>query len=98
MNEQQPPQGQKQIVASEDAVKGRYSNHMSIYHSKEEFVLDSFFLTPQGGSLLHRTVTSPGHAKRTMLALEENIKKYEEKYGKIEAAEEQSNSTIGFQK
>ena len=92
------PQKQKQVMASEDAVKGRYSNHTQVYHSKEEFVLDSFFLTPQGGALLHRTVMSPGHAKRTMMALQENIKKYEDQHGTIEAAEGQPNSTIGFQK
>ncbi len=94
MNGQQPQQ--KQVAASEDTIKGRYTNHMQVFHNKEEFVMDFFFLTPQGGALLARFVTSPPHMKRTLLALQDNIKKYEEQFGKIEASQEKEPS-LGFQ-
>jgi len=40
-------------------------------------------------------IVSPGHAKRIAAALAENIKKYEEKFGKIEGSEAPEGK-IGF--
>ena len=33
-----------------------------------------------------RLVTAPGHLKRILLALEDNFRQYEEKYGPVEPA------------
>jgi len=41
-------------------------------------------------------ITSPGHLKRIIKALEENLKNYEEKFGKIEEAKE-PETKLGFQ-
>jgi hypothetical protein len=46
--------------------------------------MDYFFATSQGqASLINRVAVSPGHAKRIFTALQENIKRYEAKYGEI---------------
>ncbi|MCH7604578.1 DUF3467 domain-containing protein [Patescibacteria group bacterium] len=76
-----------QIKAQDEDLKGKYSNLMQITHTKEEFVLDFFLAVPPQGILASRVVVSPGHVKRMIKALQENIEKYEEKFGKIEEAE-----------
>ena len=70
---------------------------MQIVHTKEEFIFDFFMSAPPQGILTSRVVLSPGHAKRIALALAENIKKYEDKFGKIKEAEG-GEQPIGFVK
>jgi hypothetical protein len=89
-------QGQQlQIKVRDEELKGAYSNLMQILHAKEEFVLDFFLNAPPQGILASRIIVSPGHAKRIAQALNENIKKYEEKFGKIELGDAPENK-IGF--
>jgi len=58
--------------------------------------LDFFNIFPPQGVLASRVIMSPAHIKRMAKALEENIKKYEEKYGSIESSEEKEGF-VGFQ-
>ena len=74
---------------------GVYSNLLMITHRKEEFVLDFLFVQPQRSpqgqhiaNLRSRVITSPEHAKRVLLALQENIRRYEEAFGIIEEAKD----------
>lgn len=60
-----------------------YSNNIQITHSGEEFVMDMFSVYPPQGQLISRVVVSPQHAKRLMGALQDNIRKYEDKFGVI---------------
>jgi len=85
-----------QIKARDEDLKGFYSNLMQIFHTKEEFCLDFFNVFPPQGILISRIIVSPSHLKRMIMALEENLKKYEEKFGKIEVAKE-PEKIIGFQ-
>ncbi|EKE11726.1 MAG: hypothetical protein ACD_15C00032G0005 [uncultured bacterium] len=94
MNQQ--PQQQIQIKATDEKLKGEYSNVMQILHTKEEFVLDFMNVFPPTGTLNSRVILSPGHFKRILRAMEENLKKYEAVNGKIEEAEA-PKSSIGFQ-
>ncbi|MDX1535830.1 MAG: DUF3467 domain-containing protein [Candidatus Spechtbacterales bacterium] len=91
-------QNQQQIKmnASEDVLKGAYANAMQISHTKEEFILDFFLAHPPQGQLASRVITSPGHAKRIVAALQQNIKNYEEKFGEIKEAEGPKGGNIGF--
>ena len=79
-----------QIGASDEDLKGRYANLMSVSPTGEEFVLDFFSVTQQSsdgearGTLVSRVITSPSHFKRMVEALEENVDKYEQRYGEIE--------------
>ncbi len=88
---------QIQIKASDDALKGTYSNLMQVTHLSEEFVLDFMNVYPfQGlGVLSARIIVSPGHLKRMVSALSENLKRYEDTHGKIQEAEAPS-SEVGF--
>ncbi|KKP67969.1 MAG: hypothetical protein UR66_C0009G0059 [Candidatus Moranbacteria bacterium GW2011_GWE1_35_17] len=86
---------QVQIKATDEKLKGEYSNAMQILHTKEEFVLDFLNIFPPTGTLNSRVILSPGHFKRMIKAMEENLKKYEEQFGKIEIATE-PKSEIGF--
>lgn len=92
---QQPQQRQIQIKAQDQDLKGKYSNLMQITHTQEEFVLDFFMVVPPQGNLASRVVLSPGHLKRMLAALQDNINKYEEKFGKIQQAES-PEAPLGF--
>ena len=94
----QPSQPQQINIIIEDAVlKGAYANAMGVSHSKEEFTIDFMNIYPaqRAGIVTARVITSPGHGKRIMKALEENIKKYEQRFGKIEEASAPSED-FGF--
>jgi len=88
-------QKQIQIKAKDEDLKGVYSNLMIVSHTKEEFCLD-FVNTFNPPILTSRVLMSPAHLKRMIKALEENMKKYEEQFGKIEAAKE-LEVPLGFQ-
>lgn len=87
---------QLQIKISDDILKGVYANAMQVMHTKEEFVLDFMNLSPhQGVGIVNaRVIMSPGHLKRVIVALQDNLAKYENQFGKIEEA--QAPSEIGF--
>lgn len=53
-------------------------------------------VAPPAGAVTARVIMSPGHMKRTIAALQENLKKYEEKFGKIQEAAEPPKGKIGF--
>jgi hypothetical protein len=85
---------QIQIKAQDKDLKGLYANLMIVAHTKEEFCLD-FINAFQPPTLVARIITSPAHLKRMIKALEENIKKYEERFGRVEASEEKK--IVGFE-
>lgn len=91
-------QKQVQIKIGDNELKGVYANLMRVTHTKEEFVLDfANIISPaEGGIVTARVITSPGHLKRIIKALTENMKRYEEKFGQIEEAKE-PETKIGFQ-
>jgi hypothetical protein len=97
MEQNQQPTQQLQIKVNDVELKGAYSNMMQIVHTKEEFILDFFLNAPPQGILASRVIMSPSHAKRMVMALQENLKKYEEKFGKITEAEN-SEGKLGFVK
>lgn len=86
---------QIQIKAQDEDLKGKYSNLMQITHTQEEFVLDFFMVVPPQGSLASRVIMSPGHLKRMVQALQENVQKYEDKFGKIEKSQA-PETKVGF--
>ncbi len=88
-------QKQIQIKAKDNDLKGAYSNFMIVSHTKEEFCLD-FVNLLQPPMLAARVIMSPAHAKRVIKALGENMKRYEEQFGEVEAAKE-PEAPIGFQ-
>ena len=84
-----------QVTFPEHLKGGVYSNSMTVTHTREEFVLDFMMVAPPAGSVVARIILSPGHAKRVVAALTENVRKYEEAHGAIFTAEEPQGK-IGF--
>ena len=73
------------IELPEDIGQGTYSNLAIITHSPSEFVVDFVRLLPglPKATVKSRIILTPEHAKRLMLALQDNIAKYEMAHGKI---------------
>ncbi len=87
-----------QIQLDEATAQGVYINLALINHTETEFILDFIYVQPQSpqGKVRSRVLTSPIHMKRLLSALSENMKKYEERFGEIKAAQEQPVQKIGF--
>jgi hypothetical protein len=66
--------------------QGAYSNLVLINHNENEFVLDFAYLQPSTprARVRSRIISSPRHTKRLLRALEHNLRRYEERFGKIE--------------
>jgi hypothetical protein len=65
------------------AIGGVYSNQMIVSHTREEFLMDFINLFPPEGVVNARVIVSPGHLKRMIRALQDNLSRYETKYGPI---------------
>jgi len=78
-------QNQINVELSEDVAQGIYSNLAIITHSSAEFVLDFVRVMPgvPKAKVQSRIILTPEHAKRLLLALQDNIAKYESVHGKI---------------
>jgi len=74
---------------------GVYSNNMLVTHTKEEFIMDFMMVAPPAGAVTARVIISPGHMKRMISALQDNIGKYEAQFGCIQEAEEPKGK-LGF--
>ena len=81
-----------QVKVTDDVVGGVYSNHMVVAHTREEFFLDFFTMLPQVGKMASRVIVSPGHLKRILRALGENLARYEARFGTIQEAPEPPSS------
>ena len=74
-----------EIQLDPEIMRGTYANVTNIGHTQEEFLIDFLFVQQQPapfGKLVSRVILTPGHAKRLLVALQENIKKYDENFGK----------------
>jgi hypothetical protein len=88
MDEQNKPQSPLQMINTGDEMsRGRFSNTMIISHSPEEFMIDWLLSSPSGTHLVSRIIVSPGHVKRIISALNDNLIKYEQKFGKVKDIE-----------
>ncbi len=73
------------IELKEDIADGIYSNLAVISHSASEFIVDFVRMLPgmPKASVKSRIVMTPENAKRLLMALNENVRKYEKSYGQI---------------
>ena len=74
------------IEIDEETSNGKYSNLAMITHSEAEFILDFLFFQPQQNmktKVMSRIITTPAHVKSLIAALQDNVAKYETKYGTI---------------
>jgi hypothetical protein len=85
-DEPKPPAPRVQVQIDEAVAQGTYSNLVLLNHSETEFVLDFAYLQPSSpiAKVRSRIISSPRHTKRLLSALQKNLERYEERYGKIE--------------
>ncbi len=94
---QQPPQINLEVGDKES--EGIYSNFVVISHSLSEFVLDFARVLPgvPKSKVFARIVMTPSNVRALLNALEQNVKKFEEQYGKIRMAPgDSTGKEIGF--
>jgi hypothetical protein len=90
MSESSPPQAgqqvQIQIQLDEETAQGAYVNMALVNHSETEFTLDMIYVQPQQpkAKVRARLITSPKHMKRLLFAMQEQVNRYEQRYGTIE--------------
>lgn len=86
-----------EIQLDEETAQGVYVNLAAVNHSDTEFVMDFIFVQPQAprAKVRSRVITSPRHAKRMLLALQENVARYEKVFGPIEPAIQRVDETEG---
>jgi hypothetical protein len=99
MSEQQPPQGQQiNIELGEKEAEGIYSNLAIITHSPAEFIIDFTRVLPgvPKAKVHARIIMTAQHAKLLHHALQDNISKFEMKFGEIKIHGENPGG-FGFQ-
>jgi Protein of unknown function (DUF3467) len=97
---QTPPGPPVQIEIGERESEGVYSNFVLIAHSASEFIIDFARILPglPKAKVFSRIVMTPQHSLLLHNALADNIKKYEERFGKIKlhGKEQEIAKNLGF--
>jgi hypothetical protein len=87
-SEPTPEQRQQiQVATGDEMSRGRFSNNLLMSHSAEEFILDWILNSPSGMHLVSRVIVTPGHMKRIVGALSEDLRRYEKEFGPISVFE-----------
>jgi hypothetical protein len=83
---EQPKQAKIQIQIEDDVAQGMYINLALVHHDENEFTLDAMYVPPhqRRAKVRARIISSPKHTKRLLLALQEQIRRYEERFGTID--------------
>jgi hypothetical protein len=86
------PEAPLQIELDDEVANGQYVNMALVNHTETEFTLDLIYVQPQQpkARVRSRIITSPKHLKRLLLALQDNLSKYEKKYGPVHVVETES--------
>ncbi|MCF8357785.1 MAG: DUF3467 domain-containing protein [Prolixibacteraceae bacterium] len=76
---------QLNIELKEEVGQGVYSNLAIITHSTSEFVVDFVRIMPglPKAGVKSRIILTPEHAKRLLVALQDNVTKFEKQHGPI---------------
>jgi hypothetical protein len=96
MEEMKNHPNQINIELKEEIAQGTYSNLAIITHSSSEFVLDFVRVMPgiPKADVKSRIILTPEHAKRLMLALKDNLHKFESVHGPIKNVESSGGPSI----
>ena len=88
MEKEPKKQHQIKIELDDNVGQGEYANFAVVTHSPAEFVMDYIRVLPgmTKSKVKSRIIMAPMHAKTLMMALQDNIKKYESKFGEIKIA------------
>jgi hypothetical protein len=96
MDEQKQPLN---IELSAEQSEGIYANGVGIHHTPSEFILDFLRVLPgaKKAKVFARVIMTPQNVLLLRNALNDNIKKYEERFGKIKIFGKEEKE-IGFKK
>lgn len=74
-----------QINLTPEMAEGTYVNLAIIAHSSSEFVIDFVRAMPgvKQANVKSRVILTPEHAKKLLMALQDNVRKYEQQFGHI---------------
>ncbi|MFH0891496.1 MAG: DUF3467 domain-containing protein [Candidatus Falkowbacteria bacterium] len=93
----QATQPKKQEIKIADNIPGaEYANAMQVNHNRDEFQLMFLNILGPSGRVTGKIITGPGHFKRIIAAMQDNLKKYEEHFGVIKEAPGPEEKEIGF--
>jgi len=95
MNNQKSQTQSNQIQIKDNFAGAEYTNGVQLGHTKEEFMMTFLNIVPPAGRVVGKIMTSPGHFKRMIRAMEDTLKKYESQFGKVEEAQSPKDE-IGF--
>jgi hypothetical protein len=84
------------VKIADEALRGSYANTLLVSHTAEEFVLDFILSLPPQAVCNARVILHPGHLKRVILALQQNLARYEAAHGAVAAAPDPGQGNIGF--
>jgi len=90
------PNVEIKVRLSEAMASGVYANSMMVQHTADEFVMDFIMAVAGTGSVVARVITNPSHMKRVLLALQDNVKKYESTHGTIQMTGSEPPLKVGF--
>lgn len=82
-----PPAGTRIRVEIPTTVTSVYANMIMVSHTQNEIVLDAGQLLPPDQTVCRvqeRLILTPVNAKRLLLALADNLRKYEERFGVLD--------------
>ncbi len=98
MENQKPnkaPEGKQEIKIADNIPGAEYANAMQVNHNKDEFQIMFLNILGASGRVTGKIITSPGHFKRMIAAMADNLKNYEEKFGEVEKSVDHGKE-IGF--
>ncbi len=98
MSEEKKQGNQINIELPEGIAEGVYSNLAIISHSHSEFVVDFVRLMPNvpKAKVKSRIILTPEHAKRLLVALRDNLQKFEKQFGSINEPETPNLPPMNF--
>ena len=77
---------QLQIEIDPVTANGMFVNMAMVNHTETEFTLDLVYVQPQApkATVRARVITTPKHMKRLLLAVQDNVAKYEARFGPLD--------------
>ena len=85
-----------EIKIADNIPAAEYANAMQVNHNRDEFQMMFLNIMGASGKVASKIISSPGHYKRMVVAMQDNLKKYEERFGEIKEVDSPEGKEIGF--
>lgn len=83
MNNTIPTETKTKEVPLIDKVTATYSNLFKVEHSQEEFHFTFMIVSGEMAEVTAKVIVTPGHMKRLIETMQENVKMYEKNFGEV---------------